>query len=92
MIVSEQTAFTNLITEYIVLKNMDRCVIKNKKSVITIETRHIYKLSKKSHIDMYTSNEIAHDHAVIVFHNNIDPVLHWRLSDPNKQSVGYSEP
>lgn len=71
MIVSEQTAFTNIITEYIVLKNMDICVIKNKKSVITIETRHIYKLSKKSHIESYETS---------------DPYPHWTLKEIYEQS------
>ena len=46
MIVSEQSAFSDSITNYIVLKNMDICVINNK---LFIETRHFYnKLKQKT--------------------------------------------
>jgi glucosamine--fructose-6-phosphate aminotransferase (isomerizing) len=71
MVVSEQSAFTNLITDYIVLKNMDICVIKTNKSIITIETRHIYKLNKKTHID---------------FSETPDPYPHWTLKEIYEQT------
>jgi glucosamine--fructose-6-phosphate aminotransferase (isomerizing) len=70
MVVSEQSAFTNLITDYIVLKNMDICVIKTNKSIITIETRHIYKLNKKTHVD---------------FSETPDPYPHWTLKEIYEQ-------
>ena len=71
MVVSEQSAFTHLITEYIVLKNMDVCVIKKNKSVITIETRHIYKLSKKNHADCSETS---------------DPYPYWTLKEIYEQT------
>jgi len=71
MVVSEQSAFTNLITDYIVLKNMDICVIKTNKSIITIETRHIYKLNKKTHID---------------FSETSVPYPHWTLKEIYEQT------
>lgn len=71
MVVSEQSAFTHLITEYIVLKNMDICVIKKNKSVITIETRHIYKLSKKNHADCSETS---------------DPYPYWTLKEIYEQT------
>jgi glucosamine--fructose-6-phosphate aminotransferase (isomerizing) len=70
MVVSEQSAFTNLITDYIVLKNMDICVIKKNKSIITIETRHIYKLNKKTHVD---------------FSETSDPYPYWTLKEIYEQ-------
>jgi glucosamine 6-phosphate synthetase-like amidotransferase/phosphosugar isomerase protein len=46
MIVSEQSAFSESITNYIVLKNMDICVINNQ---LFIETRQFYnKLKQKT--------------------------------------------
>ena len=71
MVVSEQSAFTNLITDYIVLKNMDICVIKTNKSIITIETRHIYKLNKKTHV---------------YFSETPDPYPHWTLKEIYEQT------
>lgn len=48
MIVSEQSAFSESITDYIVLRNMDICVIKKNSDKIFIETRHVYQLKQKT--------------------------------------------
>jgi glucosamine--fructose-6-phosphate aminotransferase (isomerizing) len=80
MVVSEQSAFTALITDYIVLKNMDICVIKKNDSVISIETRHVYKLSKKTHTEHSETHE---------------PYPHWTLKEiyeqveSSKRAIGY---
>ena len=64
MIVSEQSAFSESITDYIVLRNMDICVIKKKSDKIFIETRHVYQLKQKT-IETICDSSAPYNHWTI---------------------------
>ena len=71
MIVSEQSAFSESITDYIVLRNMDICVIKKTNGILFVETRHVYKLKQKT-------NESISD--------TPSPYPHWTLKEIYEQT------
>jgi glucosamine--fructose-6-phosphate aminotransferase (isomerizing) len=71
MIVSEQSALSESITEFIVLHDMDICVIKKNAGDLFIETRNRYELKQK------TAERVS---------NTPAPYSHWTLKEIYEQS------
>ncbi len=70
MIVSEQSGFTEQIKSYIVLNNMDICVIKNDNNDIKVETKDNYDLIK-----IINNNN-----------NSLNNYKHWTLKEIYEQT------
>ena len=70
MIVSEQSAFEENVTEYIVLNNHDICMIKLDNGSINIETKHVYNSRKITNTNFQLTPE---------------PYLHWTIKEIYEQ-------